>query len=144
MIDQQGAYGKASGPRASFWQRFGAGFIDGIIVSIIPGLIGLVTHSQNTYQGLAAIVGLAYTTYLEGGPSGQSLGKKAMNIRVVDTQTGGSIGYGRGFLRWLGAIVSGIPCGLGYLWMLWDGEKQTWHDKISSSYVVPVSAYPVN
>ncbi|MFM8387932.1 MAG: RDD family protein, partial [Actinomycetota bacterium] len=24
---------------------------------------------------------------------------------------------------------------LGYLWMLWDSEKQTWHDKMVSSVV---------
>jgi uncharacterized RDD family membrane protein YckC len=27
---------------------------------------------------------------------------------------------------------------LGYLWMLWDKEKQTWHDKIIGSIVVRV------
>ncbi|MEY4173609.1 MAG: hypothetical protein RI900_774, partial [Actinomycetota bacterium] len=25
---------------------------------------------------------------------------------------------------------------LGYLWMLWDGEKQTWHDKVVGSIVI--------
>jgi uncharacterized RDD family membrane protein YckC len=28
---------------------------------------------------------------------------------------------------------------IGYLWMLWDREKQTWHDKVARSVVVPVS-----
>jgi len=26
---------------------------------------------------------------------------------------------------------------IGYLWMLWDDEKQTWHDKVVGSVVVP-------
>jgi uncharacterized RDD family membrane protein YckC len=26
---------------------------------------------------------------------------------------------------------------LGYLWMLWDSEKQTWHDKAANAVVVP-------
>ena len=26
--------------------------------------------------------------------------------------------------------------------MLWDPEKQTWHDKLSNTVVVPVAAYP--
>ena len=30
---------------------------------------------------------------------------------------------------------------LGYLWMLWDKEKQTWQDKFAGSVVVPVDAY---
>ena len=33
---------------------------------------------------------------------------------------------------------------LGYLWMLWDPEKQTWHDKMAGSVVVPVANYPVS
>ena len=32
---------------------------------------------------------------------------------------------------------------LGYFWMLWDREKQTWHDKFANDVVVPTSAYPV-
>ena len=27
--------------------------------------------------------------------------------------------------------------------MLWDKEKQTWHDTFSNDVVVPVSSYPV-
>jgi hypothetical protein len=27
--------------------------------------------------------------------------------------------------------------------MLWDPNKQTWHDKMATSVVVPTSAYPV-
>ena len=33
-------------------------------------------------------------------------------------------------------LVSGAVLGLGYLWMLWDAEKQTWHDKVAKTYVV--------
>jgi uncharacterized RDD family membrane protein YckC len=32
---------------------------------------------------------------------------------------------------------------LGYFWMLWDREAQTWHDKLASTVVVPISAYPL-
>ena len=35
-------------------------------------------------------------------------------------------------------------CYLGYFWMLWDGEKQTWHDKLATTVVVPVAYYPVD
>jgi uncharacterized RDD family membrane protein YckC len=49
--------------------------------------------------------------------------------------------YQRGLVRELGRILSAIPFYLGYLWMLWDPEKQTWHDKLVRSVVVPVAAY---
>jgi uncharacterized RDD family membrane protein YckC len=133
---------EASGPRASFGQRLGAGIIDAIIVGVISLILRLVLGTSG--QALGLLVGLAYTTYLEGGTTGQSIGKRVLGIRVVDAQSGGPIGYGRGAIRWLVGIVSAIPIFLGYLWMLWDGEKQTWHDKASTSYVVPVSAYPLN
>lgn len=31
----------------------------------------------------------------------------------------------------------------GYLWMLWDKERQTLHDKVTSFIVVPTEAFPV-
>ena len=88
--------------------------------------------------GLAALVGvLLYHGKLEGGPSGQTIGKKALGIRVVDAATGGPIGTGRAIGRFLFAsIISGSICYLGYLWNLWDSRKQTWHDKIMSTVVV--------
>ena len=59
-----------------------------------------------------------------------------MNIRVVDFNTGGEIGFAKGFLRYVGRIVSSIPCLLGYFWVLREPEKQTWHDKIANTLVV--------
>jgi uncharacterized RDD family membrane protein YckC len=37
--------------------------------------------------------------------------------------------------------VDSLPIYLGFFWMLWDREKQTWHDKVAGSVVVPVDAY---
>ena len=65
-----------------------------------------------------------------------------MGIRVIDFDTGGPIGYGRGFIRWIGRIVSEIVFFIGYLWMIWDKEKQCWHDKFANDVVVPTSSYP--
>jgi uncharacterized RDD family membrane protein YckC len=31
---------------------------------------------------------------------------------------------------------SAIPLYLGFLWMLWDNKKQTWHDKAAGTVVV--------
>jgi uncharacterized RDD family membrane protein YckC len=59
-------------------------------------------------------------------------------VSVVDVRTGTPIGVGRAIGRYFAKILSAIPCGLGYFWMLWDPNKQTWHDKIVGSYVVTV------
>ncbi|HEY6759401.1 MAG TPA: RDD family protein [Baekduia sp.] len=121
--------------RAGFWIRFGASFVDGIIVGI-PALV-LEAALKGVGSGLALLLGIVYYSAFEGGETGQTFGKRACGIRVVDASTGGPIGYARGFLRYIGRIVSSIPIFLGYFWMLWDPNKQTWHDKIANSVVVP-------
>lgn len=131
-----------SGPRASFGRRLVAYLIDSVILWVVAVVFILVLGRAAGYALLIA-TGLAYYTYLEGSASGQTVGKKAMGIRVIDFGTGGPLGYGRAALRYVGRIVSGIPCGLGYFWMLWDREKQTWHDKIATTVVVPEAQYPV-
>jgi uncharacterized RDD family membrane protein YckC len=134
--------GGPSGPRANFGQRLGAYLIDVILIAIVEGIVwALSNQAVATAAGLLA--GIAYFGYFEGGATGQTLGKRALGIRVYDYSRGGPIGYGRGVLRYVGKIISGIPCLLGFLWMLWDREKQTWHDKIATTVVVPVESYPV-
>lgn len=135
--------------RASFWQRLVAWIADALILGAVGFLVSALFGNPGFYDrdpagtGLNFIIGIAYYVYFHGSPSGQTIGKKVMSIRVVTFQEGSSIGYGRAALRYLGAILSSIPCGLGYFWMLWDREKQTWHDKIASTIVVPESAAPV-
>ena len=150
-------------PRASFGQRLGAFAIDIAIIIVAELVIGfifgiLATALANTASGAGAgiailiatigflvqlIVPLAYFGYMEGQPSGQTVGKRAINIRVVDFETAGSLTLGRGVLRNLARYLSGFLFGLGYFWMLWDPQQQCWHDKLVSTHVVPTSAYPV-
>ena len=134
--------GGPSGPRAGFWRRFAALFIDGLILAI-PNTALILLLDDQLAQFLTLIIDIAYFAYLEGGATGQTLGKRALGIRVIDLRAGGPIGYGRGVIRYLGRIISTIPIFLGYFWMLWDRESQCWHDKMATSVVVPVDAYPV-
>jgi uncharacterized RDD family membrane protein YckC len=149
QIDTQWKPAGPTGPRAGFWVRFLAWVIDWIIVGGVGGvLFGLGAAADS-----GALIGLgyvfwflgyaAYSIYFTGRPSGQTIGKRALGIRVIDFGTGGPIGYGRATIRWLGQIISGFFCYLGYLWMLWDREKQTWHDKMANDVVVPTEYYPV-
>jgi uncharacterized RDD family membrane protein YckC len=72
------------------------------------------------------------------GRTGASLGKSVLAIRLVhaDMQP---IGGGLAFVRYLLNIVNAIPCYLGYLWPIWDDKKQTFADKIMSTYVIKAS-----
>ena len=134
--------GGPSGPRAGFWQRFGAMVVDGLVMIVVYVPLA-VAFGSSAGSDLALVFSIAYFTLLEGGATGQTLGKKALGIRVIDLARGGPIGHGRGFIRWAGRIVSALVIYLGYLWMLWDREKQTWHDKMAGAVVVPTSVYPV-
>lgn len=130
--------GSTTGPSnnyAGFWIRFGASLLDGLLVGIVAAILEAALKTAGS--GLGLLLSIGYFTYFEGS-SGQTLGKQACNIRVIDDQTGAPIGYGRAFLRWIGRIISTIPIFLGYFWMLWDGRKQCWHDKIANDVVVRV------
>jgi uncharacterized RDD family membrane protein YckC len=140
-VTTHGQHRKASGPRAGFWRRFGASLIDGIILGVVNG--ALTAGLKATGYALGLLISLAYYTYMEGRPEGQTLGKMALGIRVISLADGAAIGFGRAAVRWIGRFVSSVVILLGYLWMLWDPEKQTWHDKFAGSVVVPVADYPV-
>ena len=85
--------------------------------------------------------GMAYFVAMEGGPTAAAaVGKMAMHITVRDESTWAPIGYGRalgrrllGMVLWWLLIVPGL---LDVLWPLWDGRRQTWHDKAVHSVVV--------
>lgn len=72
------------------------------------------------------------------GERGQTPGKKALNIKVVSRSSGQPVGLGKGIGRGFMYYVSSMVCYLGYLWMLWDANNQTWHDKVVDSVVVRV------
>jgi uncharacterized RDD family membrane protein YckC len=135
-----------SGPRAGFWIRLGAYLLDvliyGIPAVIVVVVAALISDALGVLAYFLVIVGsVAYFIYYEGGPKGATPGKQVFGIRIIDMQGGGSIGYGRAFIRWIMKIVSGAVFYLGYLWMLWDKEKQCWHDKVANDVVVPADAY---
>jgi len=132
--------GGASGPRAGFWRRFFGLIIDLILLGIVNGILRSALNSGAS-SGLGTVIGALYFTLLIGSSRGQTVGQMALGIRVIDFNTGGPIGYGRAFIRWLVSIVSFICLLLGYFWMLWDKEKQCWQDKIAGSVVVPADAY---
>jgi len=123
--------------RSGFWRRFAAALIDGIALGVVSGILRAILGNSGG-EGLGLVISLGYYTYFHG-KTGQTPGDAVMSIRVVDFRngTGEPIGYGRALGRALMSIVSGVVLLLGYLWMLWDSEKQTWHDKVAGSVVVP-------
>jgi uncharacterized RDD family membrane protein YckC len=133
-------------------RRFAAEFIDGILFAIVNQLALWITigHAAGSAGGtpspgelistLLPAMSLSFILYFAYycgmlGLCGQTLGKMALGVRVVAAD-GGNPSLWVAFLREIvGKTVSGIPLSLGYFWMLWDGEQQTWHDKIAGTHV---------
>src|SRR4051812_40249804 len=91
-----------SGPRSGFWRRFAAVLLDGVLLGIVGFILGAILGFDRAgVNGISTLLGVAYFTYFEGS-TGQTLGKRALGIRVIDLGAGGSIGYGRAFIRYIG------------------------------------------
>jgi len=123
MADFGPGGGVRSGSRASFGYRLLAAVIDGLLLGVV-GLVLKLILGNLLGSTLQLVLGLGYYAYLEGGPSGQTVGKRAMGIRVVDIDGGGAIGPGRALIRYVGRLVSAIPC-------------------LAATVVVPAADYPV-
>lgn len=141
--------------KAGFWIRLVAYFIDTIILSIggfIAGFIaGIIvalaasrTTSYQTVTNVASLIGgllgllvyLGYIFIVANYPKGNTLGKMALGLRVVDA-SGNVPPVGSLILRYtVGYIVSGILCYIGFLMVGFDENKQGLHDKIAKTYVV--------
>ena len=135
-----------------FLIRLVAYIIDAIILAIdqgilmaIFGLSSFMTQSGGGSQvsiGALQIIGfililvwdIGYFVYFWSS-SGQTPGKMIMGIKVVSVD-GGPVSVGKAIVRLIGYAISGIVIYLGFLWIIWDKEKQGWHDKIAGTYVV--------
>jgi uncharacterized RDD family membrane protein YckC len=138
---------------ASFWERFGAIVIDGIVVAI-PGYLflflafaGMDFEDPNSLDqgmnwgfmgiGYAILIlgSILYPVFMEASKYRATLGKMALKLQV-NNATGGRISLGQAFGRNLGKIISGMILYIGYLMVLWDGQNQSLHDKMASTWVV--------
>jgi uncharacterized RDD family membrane protein YckC len=84
---------------------------------------------------VVAVVGAAvYQVVLNG--RGQTLGKRALGIAVVDRITGSPLGMARAAKRYLLLLVMALPCGLGLLSVPFSTQLRGWHDQVADDLVV--------
>lgn len=94
--------------------------------------------SMLVIQLLSIVLSYGYSVFFIG-KKGQTPGMMLLHIKAIKEQSGTVPGYGAAILRTVVAqFLSGPILGLGYLWVLWDSKKQTWHDKIAQTVVVKV------
>lgn len=118
----------------TFWERFAAAFIDGIIL-IVPSFFISVFWNTTSGDFVSIVIGWLYSALLESGEGQATLGKKALGLKVT-TLDGGRITFLQATGRHFGKIISALILLIGYFMMLWDEKKQALHDKMAGTLVV--------
>jgi uncharacterized RDD family membrane protein YckC/cytoskeletal protein CcmA (bactofilin family) len=109
-------------PKAGFWVRMGALLIDAL-------LIGIFAHVWPLAIAVYAAIMWKF--------KGTTVGGIVFGLQIVRTDDK-PIEWETAIVRALGCFLSAIALGLGFLWIVFDAEKQAWHDNIAGTVVVRV------
>ena len=85
------------------------------------------------FQGLLLAAWWLYFTWC-WTHGGQTIGMRAWRL-VLQSTDGAPIGWGRASGRFLAAILSMAPLGLGYWWIIIDRDRSGWHDHLSRTRI---------
>ena len=124
-------------PRAGFWERMGAAFLDLMAVALITGIAqGPLGWFMAHLNGppIFFIIALAYFAGLWAW-KGTTIGGVVLKLQVV-RQDGAPLTFLVALVRGLAAAFSVVILFLGFFWIGWDREKQGWHDKVAGTVVV--------
>jgi uncharacterized RDD family membrane protein YckC len=141
MVQPGGAMA-VPGNLASPGLRIVGGLVDVIILLVVFGIIDAIFRGagNNSVAGLInLILMLGYFGYF-WSTRGQTVGMMIFGFKVRDKATGQFPSLGkavlRGFIWWLEVAFTFCIIGaIGWLWQLWDPEKQAIHDKVAGTIV---------
>jgi uncharacterized RDD family membrane protein YckC len=136
-----GGYAMATpGNLASPGLRIVGGLIDCVIIVVLLGIVDAILRGSH---GIAALINLVlilgYFAYF-WSTRGQSIGMMPFGFKVRDMATGQFPTPGkaalRGFIWWLEVYLTICIIGaIGWLWQLWDPQRQAIHDKVAGTIV---------
>jgi uncharacterized RDD family membrane protein YckC len=72
---------------------------------------------------------------------GQTLGMASWRLRI-EHEDGGALTWGDTVRRLAAAVLSWLPFGLGYLWILIDPQRRAWHDRLSGTRILVMPRAP--
>jgi uncharacterized RDD family membrane protein YckC len=113
-------------PRAGFWERMAAGLLDIVVVGVLSVFVHVFP--------LGFAVALAYFAGMWAW-KGTTIGGIVLKLQVVRSD-GGPLTFPVALVRALTSVLSLLVFFLGFLWIIWDRDKQAWHDKIAGTEVV--------
>jgi uncharacterized RDD family membrane protein YckC len=125
---------------AGFWIRFGAYFIDAILLAIVNVVLALMFTGESFGESnlglnlLSLLLGVLYFGLLESSDKQGTLGKMAVGIKVGD-KFGNRISLQNAIGRYFAKIISFLILGIGFMMAGWDDRKQGLHDKLADTFV---------
>ena len=127
----------------SLARRLGAIFYDYLVIVAILLVVtafwtGIgITESHALYPLYVGFVNLTVFLYFAWcwTHGGQTIGMKIWRIVLVSTRDD-PFSWIRAATRSAIAIISVACVGIGFLWMLIDNDKMTWHDRFSDARLV--------
>ncbi len=93
-----------------------------------------VSSGHPLYQLLLLLIAYVYFGW-QWTHGGQTLGMRAWRVRVVGVEAE-TLTWRQASLRFLLALVSSACLFLGFLWALYSENQQTWHDRLSNTYLI--------
>jgi uncharacterized RDD family membrane protein YckC len=137
-------------PRAGFWIRIWALFLDIVLVAILTALI---SEAMRWFLGLLSqLISPEHALRFHSGPPsfllllaiygalmwkfrGTTIGGIVCGLKVVRTDNR-DVDWATAVVRALGCFLSLVVMGLGFIWIAIDADRQSWHDKIAGTAVV--------
>lgn len=119
-----------SQPRAGFWPRTGAALIDLLVVAMLNAFL---PGPARLFWLLLAAYHVCFWMWRGTTPGGIILG-----LRVIRTDAR-ALTWPVAIVRAVSGLISLLPAGLGFLWVLWDPNRQSWHDRIAGTTIVRTS-----
>jgi len=144
-------YGGDEVPLATRWSRLGARLLDGLIVMLgaTPGAAMYVLNGSKLEMTpimliAVGVLGISIYQWVRVVQSGQTLGKRALNIKVVKND-GSPVGFVDGIIlrEWVVAFMGVIPFIGRFIqlidWlMIFGADQRCLHDQIAKTKVIAV------
>jgi uncharacterized RDD family membrane protein YckC len=120
-------------PRAGFWIRLAAVLLDCVLAGMVFAMLGHVLR----FLGGGFPLWFAVYNVVMWGAKGTTVGGIICGLKIVRLDDR-PVDWGVAAVRGLGGFLSLAVAGLGFIWVAFDPEKQSWHDKIAGTTIVKV------
>lgn len=118
--------------RAGFWIRMAAVGLDFLLLFFGLHLLDLMGH-HGAFRRFV-LIWMLYHIVLWSW-KGTTVGGMILHLKLVQTD-GNPVTWGIALMRALSSFFSLLALGLGFLWVSWNDNRQSWHDIIAGTVII--------